>query len=261
MLRVVIGLCSLLILVEPTMAQEPEFKLVPKGTLQPFWLKPQKKEPVTYKIPELFVQTHQVTNEQYMEFLKSNPQWRKSQVSPLMADQAYLTHFNGDLSLAPPHKLFSPVTSVSWFAARAYCESIGARLPTVQEWEYFAAASEKKSDANKEPLFLSRILNWYGEPRPETLPSVKSIYKNLYGIHDPHGLVWEWVEDFNSNTMTGESREDSSLDRNLFCGGGSINAGDKENYAAFMRFAFRGSLKGTSNIWNLGFRCVKGNSK
>lgn len=261
MLKAVISFLTLFLLSWPTDARESEFKLVPKGVLNPFWLKPQKKESTTYKISAIFVQTHQVTNEQFIEFLKTNPQWRKSQVSPLMADQAYLTHFREDLILNPPHKPLSPVTSVSWFAARAYCESIGARLPTVQEWEYFAAASEKKSDANKDPSFLARILTWYGEPKPEALSPVKSIYKNLYGLHDLHGLVWEWVEDFNSNTMTGESREDSSLDRNLFCGGGSIDAGDKENYAAFMRFAFRGSLKGNSSIWNLGFRCVKGSSK
>ena len=40
-----------------------------------------------------------------------------------------------------------PSTQVSWFAARAYCASLGKRLPTVDEWEYAAAASERRTDA------------------------------------------------------------------------------------------------------------------
>jgi sulfatase modifying factor 1 len=72
-----------------------------------------------------------------------------------------------------------------------------------------------------------------------------------------HGLIWEWVDDFNSSFVTGESREDSSFNKDMFCGAGSLSSTDKENYAAYMRFAFRSSLKGKNAVWNLGFRCVK----
>lgn len=74
---------------------------------------------------------------------------------------------------------------------------------------------------------------------------------------DLHGLIWEWVEDFNTIFVTGESREDSSFNKNMSCGAGAMSGADKENYAAFMRFAFRSSLKGKSSAWNLGFRCVR----
>ncbi|MBP9709162.1 MAG: formylglycine-generating enzyme family protein [Oligoflexales bacterium] len=242
-------------------AAEPvaDFKLIPAGSLKPFWLN--TKKPFEYQVAAHRMQIHQVTNLEYIAFLKKNPQWRKSLISPLHADAGYLAHFQGDLQLSAKQNPNAPVTSVSWFSAQAYCESIDARLATVQEWEYVAAADEKHANANKYPQFLERILAWYGLPRSESLAPVKSIYKNHYGIYDMHGLVWEWVEDFNSNTMTGESREDSSLDRNLFCGASSANARNKEDYAAFMRFAFRGSLKGSSTVWNLGFRCAKGASK
>jgi formylglycine-generating enzyme required for sulfatase activity len=43
----------------------------------------------------------------------------------------------------------------------------------------------------------------------------------------------------------------------MFCGAGALSSADKENYAAFMRFAFRSGLKGKSATWNLGFRCAK----
>jgi formylglycine-generating enzyme required for sulfatase activity len=72
-----------------------------------------------------------------------------------------------------------------------------------------------------------------------------------------HGLVWEWTSDFNSVLISGESRQDVDVERNLFCGSASINATNLMDYAAFMRFAFRGSVKANYSIRTLGFRCSK----
>lgn len=232
--------------------------LVPAGSFVPFWLQPKKqKKPATYKVGKLRVQSTQVTNQDFESFLKENPKWLKKEVPAIYGDAGYLDSFTDDGALREGINPLAPVTTVSWFAARAYCESHGYRLPTINEWEYLAAASEKSKNANANPRFLKRILDWYVQPKEDGIPSAGSIYKNIYGLHDMHGLVWEWVEDFNSSMVSGESREDTSFNRDLFCGAGSINAGDKENYAAFMRFAFRSSLKGSSVIWNLGFRCVQ----
>ena len=54
--------------------------------------------------------------------------------------------------------------------------------------------------------------------------------------------------------VTGAARDDSSLDRSLFCAGGAVSATDAANYAAFMRYAFRSSLDGNFTTNNLGFR-------
>jgi formylglycine-generating enzyme required for sulfatase activity len=72
-----------------------------------------------------------------------------------------------------------------------------------------------------------------------------------------HGLVWEWVADFNTAMVTGDARGDTGLDRQLFCGSGSQGARDVQNYPAFMRYAFRSSLKASYCVHNLGFRCAK----
>ena len=51
--------------------------------------------------------------------------------------------------------------------------------------------------------------------------------------------------------------KDKDTDKDLFCGSGSVNATDLMNYAAFMRYAFRGSIKANYTTKNLGFRCAK----
>lgn len=233
-----------------------ELVTVPSGKIEAIWLSPvskkekNKSNQVTISVESFKSYAYPVTVFQFKQFLAKHPEWLKKNTSNLFKDEYYLHN----LETAPEK---APVTYVTWFAAKAYCESQGLRLPTINEWEYAAAASELKKNANNEEKFLRRILNWYGEPQGEKLKDVGSIYKNIYGLWDMHGLIWEWVDDFNSSFVTGESREDNSFNKDMFCGAGALSSTDKENYAAFMRFAFRSGLRGKSAVWNLGFRCVK----
>jgi formylglycine-generating enzyme required for sulfatase activity len=197
-----------------------------------------------------------VTNEEYLEFVRQHPEWRRSRVKPVFADASYLRHWTGDLELGARAPARSPVVNVSWFAARAFLRWRGQRLPTVDEWEYVAAASDTQRDASRDPAFLDRLRQWYARPTLDPLPPVASGGANVYGLHDLHGLVWEWTLDFNSAMVTGESRGDASIERSLYCGGGAAGAAEFENYAAFMRFAFRSSLEGRYAVGNLGFRGV-----
>jgi formylglycine-generating enzyme required for sulfatase activity len=230
---------------------------IPAGEFSSFWLAPANKRTDEKKVENLHVQSFEkmvfaVTGADCEQFLNKNSEWKKENISTIFADESYLDNLK-DSKISK----LAPMTSVSWFAARAYCASQNMRLPTINEWEYMAAASEKVLNANSEPQFLKRILDWYSEPQNGALKEVGHIYKNKYGLWDMHGLIWEWVDDFNSNFVSGESREDSSFNKNLFCGSGALTGADKENYAGFMRFAFRSSLKGKSSVWNLGFRCVR----
>ena len=49
-----------------------------------------------------------------------------------------------------------------------------------------------------------------------------------------HGLIWEWVFDFNNNVLNADSRSKDSIDLNLFCGASSNAATNKEDYAAML---------------------------
>lgn len=197
-----------------------------------------------------------VTNSEYLEFVKKFPEWQKSKALKLFVDKSYLANWETDVTLKTSEKPNSPVTYVSWFAAKAYCECQGKRLPTVDEWEYVAMADETTKDARIKPEYNAQILAWYEAPRSNQ-NRVGETSKNVWGVYDLHGLVWEWTLDFNSVLITGESRKDVDKDSNLFCGSAALNATDLMNYAAFMRYAIRGSLKAKYSMKNLGFRCVK----
>lgn len=227
---------------------------VPSGIHRPLY--PGKDEPAELEVAAFRIDRHPVTNAQFLAFVHAHPEWRRSRVPELFADAAYLEHWTGDLAFEPD-AANAPVTSVSWFAARAYADWRGLRLPTLAEWEYVAAASESAAYGRDEHGFEQRILDWYAEKTPAVLPRVERGEPNFHGVHDLHGLVWEWVDDFNAALVTGESRGDAGLDRGLFCGSGSIGAADPSDYAAFMRFAFRSSLAARYCVPNLGFRCAE----
>jgi formylglycine-generating enzyme required for sulfatase activity len=149
------------------------------------------------------------------------------------------------------------VTFVSWFAAKAYAQWKNKRLPAVAEWEYAASAGPTRPDGENDAAFKRQVLEWYSAPTPAQLPPVGSGRSNFWGVHDLHGLVWEWVADFNTAMVTGDARGDTGLERDLFCGSGSQGVKDTGNFPAFMRYGFRSSLKADYCVHNLGFRCAK----
>lgn len=235
-----------------TIAQTHKMVLVKGGTYTPIY----GTDSNQVKVNDFYMDEYPVTNEDFQDFVKKNPNWQKSHVKKIFADENYLSNWANDTSLGKNVPTKSPVTMISWFAAKDYCQCQGKRLPTVDEWEYAAMADEKKPDARRDDTYNKKILEWY-EARGGYQRLVGSTFKNYWGIYDMHGLVWEWNADFNSVFISGESRKDGSSDTNLFCGSAAIGSTNLMNYAAFMRYAFRGSLKANFTIKNLGFRCAK----
>ncbi len=214
------------------------------------------KKGVNTVVQSFYIDVYPVTNREFLEFVKVNPEWRKSQVKEIFADGNYLRTWENDTTLGVNVNDNAAVTNVSWFAANAYCEFVGKRLPTLDEWEYVAMASETEKDARTKKEFSQYLLSWYEQPN-SFKKEVGKTYKNYWGLYDIHGLVWEWTSDFSSILMDGENRNAGSENKTLFCGSSSLNATDLMNYAAFMRYAFRGSVKANYAVQNLGFRCAK----
>jgi formylglycine-generating enzyme len=198
-----------------------------------------------------------VTNAEFLGFVRAHPEWQRGRAPALFAESRYLQQWSGPLQTGAKARPDQPVVDVSWFAAQAYCEAQGARLPTWSEWEYVAAADETRRDARADPAWRERILSWYSRPSTTALPAVARGRPNAFGVHDMHGLVWEWTEDYASMLVSGDSREQGAADRLKFCGAGAIEMDDKENYAVLMRVAMLSALEGADITSNLGFRCAK----
>lgn len=207
-------------------------------------------------VNDIFMDVYPVTNQEFLDFVNKNPKWKKDQVIKLFADANYLYQWEDNNTLGTTQSPNAPITNVSWFAANDYCDCQGKRLPTVDEWEYVAMANKELADARKLKTYNEYILSWYEKPKTFN-NETGSTFKNFWGVFDLHGLVWEWTFDFNSVLVSGESRKDVDNDSNLFCGSAAIGATDLMNYAAFMRYAIRGSVKANYTLKNLGFRCVK----
>lgn len=216
------------------------------------------RDSLMVSIDDFWIDVFPVTNKEYLDYVKNNPNWQRSKAIKLFVDESYLRDWQNDTLLNTNQKLNSPITNISWFAAKSYCENQGKRLPTVDEWEYVAMANKTMPDARSLKNYNQFILSWYEKPKTFN-QTIGSTFKNYWQVYDLHGLVWEWTSDFNSVLITGESRKDVDKDSNLFCGSAAVNATDLMNYAAFMRYAIRGSLKAKYTMKNLGFRCVKDN--
>jgi formylglycine-generating enzyme len=236
-------------------ASPPGMARIPAGVFRPLFRA--RNAPPLARVKSFELDILPVTNADFLEFVRANPGWRRSQVKRIFADESYLKHWQNDLELGTNAPANAPVTFVSWFAARSFAQWKGKRLPTMAEWERAASAGYTQADGDQDAVFKRDVRQWYDTPAAAQLAAAGSGQANFWGVRDLHGLVWEWVADFGAATMTGDSRSASGPDREAFCGAGSLGAKDVENYPAFMRYGFRNSLKADYSLHLLGFRCAK----
>jgi formylglycine-generating enzyme required for sulfatase activity len=157
------------LLANPAIAFASSMVMIPEG---PFTMG-QGKQPPHGPERRLFLKSFlidqsEVTNEEYKEQFPSH-HFRKG------ADQ-------------------HPITKVTWYQAKQYCEKVGGRLPTEPEWEKAARGErgsvypwgDRKPKKRPHPFYSGVVKKNVGSNKTDV---------STYGIHDMAGSVWEWTDD------------------------------------------------------------------
>ena len=141
----------------------------------------------TVYVDAFYMDAHEVTNAQYKDFVDANPQWGKDDIPSRYHDGNYLKHWTRN-SYGSGN---DPVVYVSWYAAMAYAEWAGKRLPTEAEWERGARGglSGKKYPWGDSINSSKAVYDVGGTTDVGTYPP------NNYGLYDMAGNVWEWCLD------------------------------------------------------------------
>ena len=227
-----------------------------------------KEKPVhTVYVDAFYIDKYEVTNVQFKAFVDANPQWRKNRIPQKYHNGRYLQDWNWSGDRYPRGKDNHPVVSVSWYAAMAYAQWAGKRLPTEAEWEKAARGGfERKTYPWGNAIDTSQAN--YNKEVGNTTP-VGMYAPNGYGLYDMAGNVWEWCldayeEDFYArsprrNPLAGEMplREVSVNYKNVKYRSRVLRGGSWFNVAQFLRVAARYGFSPTSTQVDLGFRCAR----
>lgn len=135
---------------------------------------------------------YEVTNAQFLNFVKENPRFQKSRITPQLNDKDYLQRWRGD-DRFPEELSEIPVVFVSQIIAGEFCKWAGKRLPTDLEWSLAAGEGV-------------RNYPWGNNPPDKTLANYKKgVFGNPMsgdshpagatpdGIMHMAGNVWEWT--------------------------------------------------------------------
>ena len=150
------------------------------------------EEPVhSVYLDAFYMDKYPVTNAQYKEFIDANPMWHKENISAKYHNGLYPSNWNRNNY--PPQKADHPVVYVSWYAAMAYAQWAGKRLPTEAEWEKAARGGLVGKKYPWGDVIDASKANYKKDVSRTTV--VGMYPPNAYGLYDMVGSVLEWCLD------------------------------------------------------------------
>ncbi|MBU0481966.1 MAG: formylglycine-generating enzyme family protein [Proteobacteria bacterium] len=164
-----------------------------------------------------------------------------------------------------------PVDMVSWDDAQTFINKLnetnkegGFRLPTEAEWEFAARGGSDKMYHTGDSISTEQAnyngtfdfgLNTRGEYRKSSV-KVGSFPANSYGIHDMHGNVWEWCNDWHDENYYKDSPKSNPAGPEK----GAmrvLRGGSWFRFAGHIRSATRYKNKQPGQYADTGFRVVR----
>jgi len=170
----------------------------------------------------------EVTREAFRRFTQARPQFQSKANSP------------GDGNL--------PAVMVNWFAARAYCDWAGSRLPTEPEWEHAARGVSLRRYSWGSDTFSSEHANG-----GDMLLPVRSTTRNGNYLYDMLGNVWEWTASLYAPYPYRSANESPSGSGSRVARGGAFG----QNTNRFLRIATRIQVDPNTESDQGGFRCAR----
>jgi formylglycine-generating enzyme required for sulfatase activity len=115
-----------------------------------------------------------------------------------------------------------PVEQVSWQDCQKFCGKTGLRLPTEAEWEYACRAGSDGEYCFGDGESSLGEYAWYSANSGNQTHPVGQKKANAFGLHDAHGNVWEWCQDWYGSYGSSSEQDPqgpSSGSRRVFRGG------------------------------------------
>ena len=204
------------------------------------------------EVNEFWIDKCEITNYQYLLFLARHPFLRKSTFPLKYHDGNYLKNWKDDL-IPELRSELKPVTNVSWYAARHYCNFIGKRLASEAEWEMAARSGGKEKYSFDGGVEFLPDYGWFRENSGGMIHTTAQKISNPNGLYDIHGNAWEWVYDWFSVYKSDNSSNPQGPEMGKYR---VMRGGSWSDPAEYLRSAMRRDALPTSTFNNVGFRCA-----